>query len=522
MKRKEPEGGFAPESMEQRLKRFKSIASIQQKVELRNTAESDKENLNSKSNNKKSFRDKLKETNEAFKDNSKKEETTMPQELLKKMMNLTCKASQNNKLPLQNKGSQPAVDDSYVSEERLFPALIYDPTSDVINDYSIKSFIKISWTINFDWINSVSFDHEDNRYKTDLHKILDFYTYPSTGFDLMVDKAVESQRSRSSNSNSLKNLDKEWFISLKDWYVKWLAFDEPDGKPIEFSIITKQYKVVFISQGCIKNGAISRKRFAIVGNPDKLVDSLINSKVNFKKFKKPQMPKKKKSREEGGLIDNYGIDFSDEDDSIKNDPAFTQPNYGSTQELFAKSYIESQDNESVDISIIKDFDPCSILIEEADLHGLINALLVHCKPYIKDVRLVASFSFTNLNLNIEILIGFIGKMSDITGIDEYSDFFSNLLQGVDSSSDEEDYKVKSIKSGLTQVKQKDQELKEESINLQPVPQESKIINSEPKAELYYFTPSQTELNIEKQINVPPKSSIVNFSEIPKAAQIERK
>ena len=383
MKRKEPEGGFAPDSMEQRLKRFKSIASIQQKVELRNTAESDKENLNSKSNNKKSFRDKLKETNEAFKDNSKKEETTMPQELLKKMMNLTCKASQSNKLPLQNKGSQPAVDDSYVSEERLFPALIYDPTSDVINDYSIKSFIKISWTINFDWINSVSFDHEDNRYKTDLHKILDFYTYPSTGFDLMVDKAVESQRSRSSNSNSLKNLDKEWFISLKDWYVKWLAFDEPDGKPIEFSIITKQYKVVFISQGCIKNGAISRKRFAIVGNPDKLVDSLINSKVNFKKFKKPQMSKKKKSREEGGLIDNYGIDFSDEDDSIKNDPAFTQPNYGSTQELFAKSYIESQDNESVDISIIKDFDPCSILIEEADLHGLINALLVHCKPYIK-------------------------------------------------------------------------------------------------------------------------------------------
>ena len=113
-------------------------------------------------------------------------------------------------------------------------------------------------------------------------------------------------------------------------------------------------------------------------------------------------------------------------------------------------------------------------------------------------------------------------MSDITGIDEYSDFFSNLLQGVDSSSDEEDNKVKSIKSGLTQVKQKDQELKEESINLQPVPQESKIINSEPIAELYYFTPSQTELNIEKQINVPPKSSIVNFSEIPKAAQIERK
>lgn len=144
MKRKEPEGGFAPDSMEQRLKRFKSIASIQQKVELRNTAESDKENLNSKSNNKKSFRDKLKETNEAFKDNSKKEEATMPQELLKKMMNLTCKASQSNKLPLQNKGSQPAVDDSYVSEERLFPALIYDPTSDVINDYSIKSFIKIS------------------------------------------------------------------------------------------------------------------------------------------------------------------------------------------------------------------------------------------------------------------------------------------------------------------------------------------------------------------------------------------
>jgi hypothetical protein len=101
-------------------------------------------------------------------------------------------------------------------EEYLFPALICEPTPDVVNDYSIKSFIKISSTINFDWINSVSFDHEDNMYKTSLHKILDFYTYPSTGFDLMVDKAVESQKSRSSNSNSLRNLDKEWFISLKD------------------------------------------------------------------------------------------------------------------------------------------------------------------------------------------------------------------------------------------------------------------------------------------------------------------
>ena len=31
-------------------------------------------------------------------------------------------------------------------------------------------------------------------------------------------------------------------------------------------------------------------------------------------------------------------------------------------------------------------------------------------------------------------------MSDIAGIDEYSDFFSSLLKGVDSSDDEEDNK----------------------------------------------------------------------------------
>lgn len=67
--------------------------------------------------------------------------------------------------------------------------------------------------------------------------------------------------------------------------MKWLGFDDPDGKAIEFSIITKQYKVVFISQGSMKNGVYVRRRYAIVGNPDKLIDSLINSKVNFKKYK---------------------------------------------------------------------------------------------------------------------------------------------------------------------------------------------------------------------------------------------
>ena len=94
------------------------------------------------------------------------------------------------------------------------------------------------------------------------------------------------------------------------------------------------------------------------------------------------------------MLDGYGNEVNDEYESAYQDHAFTQPNYVSTQEIFSRLNLESQD-QSIDITLLKDHDPCAILIEEIDLHGLINALLIHWKPYNKEVRLVASFSFTN-------------------------------------------------------------------------------------------------------------------------------
>ena len=249
---------------------------------MRKGAESDKENLTLMSNKKKSFKEMLKEKNKEIEVSDKKEGNDIDPELLKKKSILLQKSSQNNLLLQQSRSTQPATDDNYVSEEQLFPALFSEPSSDVIYDYTIKKDIKINWTSSLDWISSVGYNYEDSIYKTEVHKILDYYIYPAKGFDLRANKLFDTLLSKSTNSNTLVDLDKEWYISLKDWFVKWLDIEDPEGKTVEFSLITKQYKVVFISQTYKKNDENYKKRFAIVGTPEKLTDVLIDYGVNFK------------------------------------------------------------------------------------------------------------------------------------------------------------------------------------------------------------------------------------------------
>lgn len=395
MKRKVPEGGFAKDSLQHRMKRAKNISSIESKVELRRKAADDKENKQLNSKPKKSFKDFLYQSRKEEKSLNEESGDKLAPEIMMMKMELNKKKQSSAQKLDQSPARQTAPLDQGVPEHLLFPALNEEKDSEVIRDFSIKSYIKILCTQNLDWVHSVTFNHEDNMYKRELHEILDYYTYPATAIDARTDRGFETQLSRTSSAVNYTEMDKEWFIAFKDCYLKWLSFDDQKGKLSEFSLITKQYKVVFISKGEIVDGNLQRKRYAVVGNPsDKLVDILNAGKVNFVKYNKPVAPKNRRTKGDGTLIDTFGINQSD-DESMDREPSPSQANYANTQDLFRMVNVQSQENDLVDINILKSVEPTTIMVEGKDIHALMNALMNQCKPYMKDVKLVASFSFTN-------------------------------------------------------------------------------------------------------------------------------
>lgn len=139
---------------------------------------------------------------------------------------------------------------------------------------------------------------------------------------------------------------------------------------MQFSVITKHYKTLFISKGYIINDKLIRKRFAIVGNPsDKLIEMLTDARVRFNKFKRPVSKVPTREKGDGTLIEDFGL---------QEEPV---------------TYRDEVD--LLNINLIRDTDPTTLLIEEFDLHGLVNILINLCTPYLKEVKLVASYSFTN-------------------------------------------------------------------------------------------------------------------------------
>lgn len=107
------------------------------------------------------------------------------------------------------------VDDS-INPDLLFPANISDESSEIIIDHSIKTSIKILSTRNMDWINSVTFNHDDNEIKESINKALDYYTYPAKLHDLQNEKQFLTQYSSNSTPPNYIEVDKEWFASFKD------------------------------------------------------------------------------------------------------------------------------------------------------------------------------------------------------------------------------------------------------------------------------------------------------------------
>lgn len=311
----------------------------------------EKENSDKNEPPKKSFKSFLKESAKENKEKGKSKSNESDAELLLKQMRLNSKLSNSNKTISADSSSTAPVDDS-VLVERLFPALFSDENSDVIKDYSIKSYIKICSTKSLEWVHNMNFDNDDIMYKNELQKILEYHIYPPVNYDRKYDRVLNSQSSKASSFLN-DDFNKEWFMSLKDCYMKWLSFDDPEGSSVEFTLITNQYKVIFISQGCLRDGRNIRKRYAIVGNPsDKLLEMLKRSSVCYKRFNKPQNSKKKRNRGDGALIDIVEED-EEEESLVTSEPAFTQPLYGSTQELFQIPNNGSQDNELIDINVMR-------------------------------------------------------------------------------------------------------------------------------------------------------------------------
>lgn len=257
------------------------------------------------------------------------------------------------------------VDDS-INPDLLFPANISDESSEIIIDHSIKTSIKILSTRNMDWINSVTFNHDDNEIKESINKALDYYTYPAKLHDLQNEKQFLTQYSSNSTPPNYIEVDKEWFASFKDWYIKWLSFDDSEGSTKEFSLITKTYKVKFVSKGVSENGKIERKRYAIVANPSKtLLEKLSDSKIVFETYKKPNS----KADVDPELEISQHLDFSEE--------------------------IRYDELNLININLTKESEPVCVVIRDTDVHVLMNALLNLCIPYFKEVKLVAQYSFCN-------------------------------------------------------------------------------------------------------------------------------
>lgn len=189
MKRKIPEGGFENESIQEQIKRAYKVTNIESIVEMRKKATENKENTSSNQGKKrKTFKDILGENNQALPSQGTQEEAETHSKLANLKARINSKKLLAEKKSKESASSQFAPGDDRVHVHQLFPALINESDPTVIKDYSLKSKIKILSTKSMDWINTVTFDRDDTEMKSKLHEVLDYYTYPSSIYDVKMDR----------------------------------------------------------------------------------------------------------------------------------------------------------------------------------------------------------------------------------------------------------------------------------------------------------------------------------------------
>ena len=332
----------------------------------------DKENKSIAFNKRKSFKDLVKKGPQENKQAIQKDIDENDHLILDFKENLL--KSKNSNVIKKDDSEEAKIppQDHSISESRFFNEVTAAYSDNLINDFSIKSYVKINCSTPMNWINDISMSQsEDNRYKRALEECLNYYTYPATDFD---DTYLLSNTQLSRNSSGvvdISKLDKQWLLSFKDCYQKYLMHDDLD-KQLEFSLLTNEYKVVFIAKPEIVNNELVMKRFAIVGRPSKrLVEILAKQEVLFEKFTEPTIDQ---SMESDNLVKN-GSDDQDSD-SIHDE----LNRYACTQEAIELS---ANSQEYIDINLYKDNDPLALLVEGVNIHGLMLALLSLCKPYQK-------------------------------------------------------------------------------------------------------------------------------------------
>lgn len=128
--------------------------------------------------------------------------------------------------------------------------------------------------------------------------------------------------------------------------------------------------MLFVSKPIETETGVKVKRYAVVGKPsDTLINKLTEQGIEFKKFYEPKTSSNKSNENENA---EYMSDDSEESAGRGN----TQSQYFvNTQDAFGLSII-SHELDTIDINITKPADPCALLIEEIDLHGLVNNLMV--------------------------------------------------------------------------------------------------------------------------------------------------
>ncbi|CAI2367768.1 unnamed protein product [Moneuplotes crassus] len=372
MKRRAPESGHDDKDLGYRIQRANAIKKVQAKVGLRKA-----EGLSSTAKSKpvskrKTFfdfihaQDKKNIPDDDSKENRDSSNKRESQYLSKKLEGI--KVSQRKKTQKGEIEKTPK-NDNHVSSNSLFPANISDADSDLIEDYSIKTTMRIFSTQNMDWVNSVAYNPEDIELKDELEKVLSYYVYPAQLLKSSKTAFRQSQLSQPLEKVSeTEKIDKEWFLAFRDCYIKWLYFSDKEGALREFLLITNTYKVKFISKATMVNGELQREKFAVVTNPSEpLMKKLEDQKVPLEIFKSPDSD-------------------STEDEEFRDSTIFS----------FKNGEIKKDELNLFDINLVDDVERKTVLIKQQDgVHALMNALLNLCPPYLKEVKLVASYSFTN-------------------------------------------------------------------------------------------------------------------------------
>lgn len=413
MKRSCPDSGHENETLGHKLKRAKNISNIQRKVNMNKKIDLDDIRKNKPESKKKSFMSYIlsqdKKNNSANKENRSSANVKESQDLTQKLMSI--KISQRKKEPSQ-KTDSPKKDMDAVSSNSLFPANILENSTEIIEDYSIKTKMKIFSTQSMDWVNSVTFNQDDIQVKQELEKTLSYYVYPAQFLKLSSDSLRKSQLSQPVEKlTETEKRDKEWFLAFKDCYLKWLSFDDAKGDRKEFTLLTGTYKVKFVSKGVNKDGEIHRKKFAAVTNPSEaLLKKLEEEKVPFE------------THFERGWMNTQNDDDEFEDKTVYH---------------IENGELKKDELSLFDIKLIGKGEKKTILIEDlCGIHALMNTLLNLCLPYLKEVKLVAAYSFTNSvhrNADIEYNGKVVMKKNLNKAISETSeepDWYSVELRGI--------------------------------------------------------------------------------------------